>query len=316
MKIKNPSKVKFGGFLIILCGYPSSGKSSFAEKLKLFFNKSELISSEKDKIIIVDTDRIRKDNFGSDFNYENESEVRSLSIKSVKKSLKEALLVISDDINYFTSMRHEFVELANKLKKNYFIIHISTPLDTCLKWNSVRNNPIEDEIIKEIAGKFDIPGKKYKWDKSFVSVNLLSEKLNQAALNTVKKIELTCLEKYNLSERSEYSTNIKQIVPKKSEAEAITRIFVGIYSDYVFQGKSLQILNDQKSYDPLKMKILRILISPEIEANKLFLESVEKYGDSIDLINKKRKNFINISDLAHWDLQQIIFEFLYYILQN
>ena len=90
MKIKNPIKtMKFGGFLIILCGYPSSGKSSFAEKLKLIFNNSKLLSSEKGKIIIVDTDYIRKDNFGSDFNYENESEVRSLSMKSVKKSIKE-----------------------------------------------------------------------------------------------------------------------------------------------------------------------------------------------------------------------------------
>jgi O-phosphoseryl-tRNA(Sec) kinase len=316
MKIKNPSKVKFGGLLIILCGYPSSGKSSFAEKLKLNFNLSEILSSVKDNIVIIDTDSIRKDNFGSDFNYENESEVRSLSIKSVKKSLKEALIVISDDINYFTSMRHEFAELANRLKKPYFIIHISTPLDTCLKWNSGRNNPIEDEIIKGIADKFDIPGKKYKWDKPFVSVNLLSEKLNQAALNTVKKIELTYLEKYDLLKRSENSTNVKQIVPKKLEAEAITRILVGIYSDYVFQGNSFQKLNDQKTSDPLKKKILRILISPEKESNKLFLENVEKYGESIDIINKKRKNFINISDQVHWDLQQIIFEFLHYIFQN
>ena len=83
----------------------------------------------------------------------------------------------------------------------------------------------------------------------------------------------------------------------------------------MFHGESFQILDNQKSYDPLKKKILKIL-SSEIEIYHLFLEVFEKSGDSIDQLNRKRKKFKKNLDKADMDLRQIIFEFLHHLLQN
>ena len=233
----------------------------------------------------------------------------------MKRSLKGGRIVISDDINYFSSMRHEFVELADKLKKPFFIIHISTPLETCLDWNSKRKNPIEEEIIKGIADKFDLPGKKYKWDKPFISVNLLTEKLNVTASKIAKKIESIYLKKYGILEKQDKTEKIKTNTPKKFGVEEITRRIIGIYSDYVFQGESFQILNNQKSYDSLKMKILKCITS-DIEVYDLFLGVFGKYGNSIETANRKRIIFKQNIDQDFKDFRQIIFAFLHHLLQN
>lgn len=156
-------------YLIILCGLPASGKSRFANKFKSLLEKTR----EGSQAIIIDPDKIRDELYDGVFDYKKEKRVRKKNLKEIRMALKKEIIVISDDLNYYTSMRHDLKNIAEKLKLPYYIIHVSTPLEQCIIWNKERGEPIPNEIIYNIDRKFD-SFHSYAWDKPFISLNLLN----------------------------------------------------------------------------------------------------------------------------------------------
>ncbi|TXT64710.1 MAG: L-seryl-tRNA(Sec) kinase [Promethearchaeota archaeon] len=155
-------------FLICLTGLPASGKSTFARKLKKAIEHHLPIKEVK----IVDPDIIRNIvTRGEDFHPELEHHVRAESLRKIENLLKEGYPVIIDDINYYSSMRHEFRELADELSIPFFIIYISTPLKKCLQWNEKRGKTIPNKVIHRINKKFD-HFEKYEWDTPDLIIDL------------------------------------------------------------------------------------------------------------------------------------------------
>jgi len=154
-------------FLICLTGLPASGKTTFAKTLKLILEKRLTDLS----IQIIDPDIIRHTMTPNKFDYNLEPIVRERNITNISAELNKGKVVISDDLNYYSSMRHDLKILAESFNINFIIIYISTPFETCLKWNKKRGKPIPDEIIGKIHEKFDDFGK-YKWDYPEIKIDL------------------------------------------------------------------------------------------------------------------------------------------------
>ena len=146
-------------FIVCLVGLPASGKTTFANILKI---KIEQIFNTN-KVIIIDPDIIRNSLTPNKFDYKSEPKVREINLKEVKEKLQEGYIVISDDLNYYTSMRHDLKKLSDEFKIEYYIIHISTSLEICMEWNKNRGKPIPSKIIKKIHRRFDNFGR-YQWD--------------------------------------------------------------------------------------------------------------------------------------------------------
>lgn len=185
--------VKKGNFLVILCGLPSSGKTTYASELKTHLAESCFSSNNADvqkaeDVKIVDVDEIRIREYGPDFFPKYESSVRTRALKTVSVHLDDDEIVIVDDLNYYASMRQEFRKLARERNRSYFIIWISTPLEVCLEWNKKRGAKIPGKLIRDIADKFDEPGSKYSWDKPFLEFDLSKIPLNDAIANTCRSI--------------------------------------------------------------------------------------------------------------------------------
>jgi tRNA uridine 5-carbamoylmethylation protein Kti12 len=177
-------------FLICLVGLPSSGKSTFANLLKIVFK--ERFSNLDAKII--DPDIIRNKLTPEKFDYEKEYIVRNENLKMIKKELEKGNIVISDDLNYYSSMRHDLKDIAENLKKSFFIIHIATPIEICLKWNEGRGEPIPNEVIRKVQEKFD-NFNKYKWDYPIATYDLselvdVKLKIKQLVDNLENKITI------------------------------------------------------------------------------------------------------------------------------
>lgn len=153
-------------FLVCLTGLPSSGKSTLARRLK-----QEILKQDpRQEIKIIDPDIIRTKLTGDMFDPEKEDVVRKKNLKAIEKALKKGKIVISDDLNYYSSMRHELREIADNLNLPFFIIYISTPLETCIEWNVDRGLPIPNEVIYKINNKFDY-FEKYEWDTPDLVIN-------------------------------------------------------------------------------------------------------------------------------------------------
>jgi tRNA uridine 5-carbamoylmethylation protein Kti12 len=97
------------GFLIIFCGLPSSGKTTTAQNLKI-----KLEENYKNNISIIDTDILRIQKYGNEFTPDNEIKIIESALIQVRDLLLQGHIVLSDDINYFESMRHEFVQIAQE----------------------------------------------------------------------------------------------------------------------------------------------------------------------------------------------------------
>ena len=208
-------------YLICLVGFPASGKSTFAQKFK------EIIKQQSDEssVIIIDPDIIRESITHGKFNHEKENIVRKNNLKAIRKALINGDIVISDDLNYYSSMRHDLMMIAETLKKGFFIIHIATPLETCLRWNEKRGKKVPNEVIQDVANKFD-GFNRYKWDtpldiidlsnapnlskKIADIINLIYNNIGKASINSNKDLEIK-----------------KHSNPNNERLEKITRIYVG-----------------------------------------------------------------------------------------
>ncbi|MBD3353887.1 MAG: AAA family ATPase [Candidatus Lokiarchaeota archaeon] len=269
--------------LIILCGLPSSGKSTLARRIEEKF--ANMFNRE---ITSVDIDKIRIDNFGDKFLPENENRVRSIAKKDVDNYLIDEVSVIVDDINYYSSMRHEWVSLANKHRIPYFIIYINTPLETCLKWNKIRGSPIDEMLIRHIDLKFDIPGSKYKWDEPFLTYNLEEANLNTLIMEILREI-YSYLQSNNTPQK-----DLKKSLQGKDAAEqsqihkfdVFTRQFVTYYQ--ITLENELQKLGD----NPLLNEIHSIISNSDILSSN-FRELRNKYKDDLQSLNQKRREFIH-----------------------
>ncbi|MFX0081648.1 MAG: adenylyl-sulfate kinase [Candidatus Hodarchaeota archaeon] len=208
-------------FIVCLAGLPSSGKTTFAILLKKNIERK----FNTHKVKIVDPDIIRESITPNKFNYRFEPVVREKNLAKVRKELQNGNIVISDDLNYYTSMRHDMKKLADELKIHFFIIHISTPLEICLKWNNLRGKPIPNKIIKKIDRKFDNFGK-YSWDYPEAIYNLsqikdLSMAIEDFLIVIKNKIRISM----EISEKEEKVGGIFNV--DNENLDKVTRIYVG-----------------------------------------------------------------------------------------
>lgn len=208
-------------FLMILCGLPSSGKSTLAQKVAELLETSYGVAS-----VVVASDTIRKmiPAYQKEFDHSREKFVTAATHSSLELAVNQGYFVISDDMNYFESMRKRLKDLAIKHRIGYGIIHVETPQEIAKEWNKKRGEPVPNSLIDEVAQKFDRPGKKYAWDKPLLSID--------SAQQPYESLAKACVEKA-LEKLKSLPTSIKKSheasVPsrKANEIERITRKTMG-----------------------------------------------------------------------------------------
>ena len=194
-------------FLLVLCGIPASGKTTFAENIQKFVEK-EL------PVRIVSTDYWRDAEYYAEFKPSNEHRVREAALEKTQELLAEGFSVIHDDTNYYTSMRHELIEIAKAKECVFGIIQITTPIKVALKWNTQRGLMIPEEVIIRIHEKLEDPGTKYAWDRPLAKVDLSESTMSDSA-----KLVVELVSKLNHIARKEdtqgTSENIYDVATRK-----------------------------------------------------------------------------------------------------
>lgn len=242
-------------FIVCLTGLPASGKTTFANILRKAIKKK----FNTEKIILVDPDVIRQVITPSKFDYRSEPEVRKKNIIEIREKLHEGNIVISDDLNYYTSMRHDLKKLSEEFKICFFIIHISTPLEICLKWNKMRGKPIPNKIIRRINRKFDNFGK-YNWDNP--EANFDMSQIQDFNIKLEDVVERIMARVINTEEISEKEDKESIILNKDNEnLDKITRDYVG------------KLLQDSKLLAMKKVIIKARKIFVNINKNKSLKEN-------------------------------------------
>ncbi|MFX1588482.1 MAG: AAA family ATPase [Promethearchaeota archaeon] len=257
-------------FLLILVGLPSSGKSTIAEILKDLIKKKYTNFQVK----IVDPDKIRNSISPNKFNYQKEQLVREKSLNEIRTGLNQGFIIISDDLNYYTSMRHDLKQIAEEKNISYFILHIATPLQTCIEWNKERGEPIPQDVINKINEKFD-SFNNYNWDNPIQIIDPskfddLEDKLGKVINVIERNLRMISLDLYHRGEKTDKELYHEIL-------DRITRNIIGnIIKNDNYHPNIKKISKMRKEF--IKKNLKKIMTETQISEN--FLKFIKKYLNS------------------------------------
>ncbi|KAL4216392.1 kti12 [Mactra antiquata] len=152
---------------ILLCGFPSSGKSRRASELEEFFkNKCEKsVNVISDHSIGVDRNKVYEDS-------KNEKIVRGNLKSSVQRNLSKDSVTILDSLNYIKGFRYELYCVTKEAQTTHCVIHCCTSSNTASEWNKNRE-PAEQytqEIFDGLVMRFEEPIGNNRWDSPLFTV--------------------------------------------------------------------------------------------------------------------------------------------------
>jgi selenocysteine-specific elongation factor len=162
----------------MMCGLPSSGKTTISKNVASLLEDKHGIST---MVISSDDFRDMLSHTSKGFNPERETSVKSLYERAIATGLEQGFLVISDDLNYYKSMRSDLRQIAKRSGSDYDIVFVDTPVEQALKWNEERGSPIPSSLIEEINQKLDPPKGDYKWDNPLVVVDPSKQNFEEIA---------------------------------------------------------------------------------------------------------------------------------------
>jgi len=177
-------------YLLILCGLPSSGKTTISKNVASLLEDKHGIST---MVISSDDFRDMLSYSSKGFKPERETSVKILYEKTIATGLETGFLVISDDMNYYKSMRSDLRQLAKRAEADYDIVYVDTPVEQAIKWNQERGSPIPSSLIEEINQKLDPPKGDYQWDTPIAVVDPSKQNSEEIA-NTIISAVLKRLE--------------------------------------------------------------------------------------------------------------------------
>lgn len=149
----------------MLIGPPGSGKSTWAK------NYVQKMQTEEPghRFVILSSDEIRKELWGSDTDQRNPAAVFELLNKRAYSALSSATSVIYDATNINKKNRKSVLDCIPHT--NYVGFPISkiavvfeTPLDTCIARDASRDRVVGDKVILRYYNQFEIPTKEEGFD--------------------------------------------------------------------------------------------------------------------------------------------------------
>ncbi|XP_029188575.2 protein KTI12 homolog [Acropora millepora] len=145
--------------LVIMCGFPCSGKTKRANELKSYLQNS------RGRSVQLSSDESL--NFERNTAYaasSSEKELRGLLKSSVERLISRDDIVILDSLNYIKGFRYELYCVAKAHKTTHCVLHCDTPKETCQQWNMVKENRYHDEILDALIMRFETPDSRNRWD--------------------------------------------------------------------------------------------------------------------------------------------------------
>lgn len=158
--------------LVIICGYPCSGKSTRALQLKNYLNESKNASVT---VISENDSKYDKNEIYADAR--KEKEVRAELKSEVQRKLNHNEIVILDAGNYIKGYRYELFCLSKSIKTTQCLVHCDVNVDAASEWNSNREGSISYSqiVFDELVQRFEAPDSQNRWDSPLLTVHAADE---------------------------------------------------------------------------------------------------------------------------------------------
>ena len=152
--------------LIILCGLPGSGKSSYAENYKAV---DDAIC--KDFTVIHSSDAIRQELFGDAGSQEDNAKVFELMRKRTREDLKAGKTVIYDATNVTRKARKSAIACAHPTNDTVECHIVWAEPEECIRRDSLRARKVGPAVIDKMLRRWQSPWKDEGFDSVKVCIN-------------------------------------------------------------------------------------------------------------------------------------------------
>lgn len=285
--------------LIIFTGFPSSGKSKWAQKLasQLEDRIQSLAPSQEGanmKVILHSDDSlgIKREMYRESA---TEKAARAAQMSAVKRDISKNNIVILDTMSYNKGFRYQLFCEAKALSTPNCLVQVICPTVKCFELNALRKDKDEDkwedDLLRQMIARFEEPDGSKRWDSPLVSVAY-----DDTALPFDHIWEIIALRK---APKPNQSTVLKPAVGA-NYLQQLDRLTNQVVSDIV----AYQQID---SFGTLKIK--------NIDGTDCFVELPDLQTSTATLQRFKR-NFLNLNRVRSVDPDRIIPLFTEYLSSN
>ncbi|GMM53624.1 Kti12 protein [Maudiozyma humilis] len=167
--------------LVLLSGFPSSGKTTIANRLvELLEQKIEDVPELKSKpySVVLHSDESLGITHNDYITSQDERKLRSRITSAVRRDLGKNKIVIVDSLNYIKGFRYQLHCEVKNIGTSFCLIHAMCPIDTVHEWNKTNANPWDDKLLTELIQRYEEPNPQNRWDSPLFPVFTPTDKID------------------------------------------------------------------------------------------------------------------------------------------
>jgi predicted kinase len=142
--------------VVLVCGLPGSGKSHFC--------RSQFQASGRLRVNRKEIRRLLYEmlSFGrkwseADFSSSDEFLVKHVERKIIEHLLQNRKKVLIDNTSVSASSRKSYLAIVQGMRKSIGLIFLDVPARRCLEQNRMREDPVPEMVISNLAAALDLP---------------------------------------------------------------------------------------------------------------------------------------------------------------
>ncbi|KAH7132165.1 chromatin associated protein KTI12 [Dendryphion nanum] len=166
--------------LVLLSGFPSSGKTTRARQLQKFFESKIADAGTNARVARLKVHLINDQSLGLSRSVYHtaraEKDARAEEYSAVKRVLSRDDIVIADGLNYIKGFRYQLYCEAKAVQTTNCVVHIGTPIDKCRDINkklladSKQDGGYEEEDFENLIFRYEEPNGMTRWDSPLFTV--------------------------------------------------------------------------------------------------------------------------------------------------
>ncbi|XP_067829485.1 protein KTI12 homolog isoform X1 [Heptranchias perlo] len=154
--------------LVVLCGFPCSGKSRRAAQLSEYLRET----AAGRKVVEVGDESLGVERNSVYADSRKEKDLRGALKAEVERKINKEDVVIVDSLNYIKGYRYELFCLIKHAQTPHCLIHCETAVDVCSSWNQNREleKQYTQEIFDALVMRFEAPESRNRWDSPLFTI--------------------------------------------------------------------------------------------------------------------------------------------------
>ncbi|AMD18855.1 HBL047Cp [Eremothecium sinecaudum] len=304
--------------LVLFTGFPGSGKTTYALKLKqLLEAKIEAESTLADYTVKYHSDETLGLRHADYTTSHGEKSARSKIMSVVKRDLSRTCVVIVDSLNYIKGFRYQLHCEVKNSRTTYCLVHCLAPKDQLFNWNSNRNkeDSWETGLLNQLVQRYEEPNPSARWDSPLFSILAGVDKLEGNIEQEIYHVLFPMLFKDDSNREVE-----KLLQSLKPSGATMMKPAAQMNQVQVLDGETQKVV--RRIMDYIKSNVvsglIRVIVSDENDINDPACCFVELSSDRISMahLQRIRRQFVQLNRLRGIENDRIVPLFTEYLNKN